>query len=129
MLAEEERKDDEHSEKMFFGKFQMHVSDLIEAFSKNGVKEGISDIITKWKFLEHEKNLTNILFKHECFDEISELIYSVKGISRHFTEDDFELVINKEELDLSLYFLKLPNCRQLLNNKGIQNVIVENYIK
>ena len=41
-VEEEEQRDEEIMERTFYGKFKMHVSDLIEAFSKNGVKEAIS---------------------------------------------------------------------------------------
>lgn len=68
------------------------------------------------------------LFEIQCFDDISTLIYRKTG-NWHFTEQQFQILIDKGELDLILFYLKIRKCRVILMNHNIQNTIVYKYIK
>lgn len=67
------------------------------------------------------------LFNHSCFDEISILIYRKPGYWK-FTTEQFRSVINKKELSLILEFLKIRECRVLLDQPEIQEKIVYEYM-
>ncbi len=46
-----------------------------------------------------------------------------------FTKDQFKIVIKLEQIDLILYFLKMRECRVVLEEFEVQEIIVEKYMK
>jgi hypothetical protein len=86
--------------------------------------------IMKWKYLEFDKDLIEVLFKEELYDEVYNLIWNRKNIAIKFTKDQFrEVIKNGEQLDLILYFLRIHDCRVILDEPEVQKSIVNNYMK
>ncbi len=85
----------------------------------------------KWKYLEYDKDLMSILFQEELYDEVYNLIWnSKKNLELNFNKDQFrEVIKNGEQLDLILYFLKIPDCKVILDEPDVQRSIVKNYMK
>ena len=78
--------------------------------------------------MKNDTNLLSTLFQVECFDEISILLYRMPGVWS-LNKEQFILTINKNQLDLTLYFLKIRSCVIVLDDFKIQKLIVDNYIK
>jgi len=72
--------------------------------------------------------LLNCLFQLERFEEIALLIHKYKQDTWHFSNDQFIKVIKKNELELILFFLKIRECRNVLDEYDIQLIIVKEYI-
>lgn len=69
------------------------------------------------------------LFDYKCFEEISYLVYSKKKLKWRLTKEMFKSTLIHNELDLNFFFLKIKDCRVILENPEIQKIIVEKYIK
>ncbi len=104
------------------------ISLLIEKFAKNKNNEAIKYIIT-WNNLESDHEFLQKLFDYNCFDEISILIYSAKRLKWPITKEMFRSIIINDELDLLLFFLKIQECRLILEHPDIQKFIVEKYMR
>ena len=101
------------------------ISKLIEFGDTNFIKE-----IIKWNNLDKDEDFLQCLFDKSFFDEVSFLLYSEKySFSWNRTKDQFRIVINNKELDLIIYFLTIRECRIVLDESGIQEFIVQNYMK
>ena len=79
--------------------------------------------------MEHDQNLLSVLFQKNCFEEISNLIWKKKIYNWNFTKEHFKFIIEQEQIDLILYFVKIRDCRVILEDYGIQNRIVNKYMK
>lgn len=105
------------------------ISELIMILKKEKNRQAISEIM-KWRFLEYDKDLISILFQEELYDEVYNLIWNRKNICLKFNKDQFrEVIKNGEQLDLILYFLRIPDCRVILDELDVQKSIVKNYMK
>ncbi len=111
------------------GNIPFSLSMLVEKFSDARNKQAINEILD-WKHLEKDNQLLEKLFQKKCFDEISNLIFKKKLINKwNINQNQFKLVIEHEEFDLILFFLKIKHCRKLLDEHSIQSKIVNKYIK
>ena len=72
--------------------------------------------------------LLNTLFNVGCFDEISILLYR-KPNHWPLLKEQFEKVIIGERLDLIIYFIKIRECRVVLDYPEIQKIIASKYMK
>jgi hypothetical protein len=105
------------------------ISELLLYFKKRNNKHAIAEIL-KWKFLEYDRDLLNILFQEELYNEVFNLIWNRKNLELNFTKDQFrEVIKNGEQLDLILFFLKIPDCKVILDEADVQKSIVKNYMK
>lgn len=112
------------------GNLVFHLSDLIKKFAKSIPfnSTAIHDIVSTWTYLEKDEKLLETLFDVRCFDEISTLIFRNPGVWK-FTKNQFETLIEEGELDLILYYVKLRECRLILDDYENQKKIVNKYIK
>ena len=79
--------------------------------------------------MEFDNELVPVLFKEELYNEVYSLIWNVKEIQLNFTKEHFrEVIKNGEQLDLIIYFLKLPDCRIILDESVVQKDIVDIYM-
>lgn len=104
------------------------VSLLAEKFAKNNNHDAIKDILL-WEHLDNDSDFLQKLFDNLCFDEISILIYSRRKLKWPLTKDMFRSTITHNELDLLLFFLKIKECRIILDYIEIQKLIVEKYMR
>ncbi len=105
------------------------ISELLLYLKRRKNMQAISDIM-KWKYLEYDKDLLSILFQEELYDEVYNLIWNRKNLELNFNKDQFrEVIKNGEQLDLILYFLKIPDCKVILDEHEVQKSIVRNYMK
>jgi hypothetical protein len=107
-----------------------NVSQIITHYSHTkGSKNHLAEIM-KWKYLEYDMDLLTTLFTNLCFNEIYTLMWKKTNHSWTFTKDQFRIVINNgEQMDLILYFLKLRECRLVLDEADVQRKIVKYYLK
>jgi len=84
--------------------------------------------MNNWDHLETEKGLLNCLFAMERFEEIALLIHKYKPDTWRFSNEQFLKVIRKHELELILFFLKIWECRRILDELEVQIIIVKRYI-
>ena len=63
------------------------------------------------------------------FEEVSILIHKNKLDVWPFNIEQFKIVIEQEELELILFFLRRRECRRILDNPYIQKQIVQKYLK
>lgn len=63
------------------------------------------------------------------FEEVSILIHKNKLDVWPFNNEQFKIVIEQEELELILFFLRRRECRRILENPYIQKQIVQKYLK
>lgn len=116
-----------HKNKKKYKNFQ--ISELLLYFKRRKNKQAIIEIL-KWKYLEFDKNLFTILFREELYDEVYNLIWNRKNLELNFNKDQFrEVIKNGEQLDLILYFLKITECKVILDEQDVQKSIVKNYMK
>jgi hypothetical protein len=102
---------------------------LVDKFSDAKNKQAINEVLN-WKYLEKDKQLLEKLFQKKCFDEIANLIFKKKIVNIwNLNEIQFKIVVEHEEYDLIIFFLKIKHCRKLLNEHVIQSLIVNKYIK
>ncbi len=105
------------------------LSTLVDKLEKQKLSEQIRHVLD-WKFIDKDSELLQRLFDHRRFDEISLLIFKhKKGIKWNLTREMFKIVIDNEELELIIYFLRIKDCRVILEDHSIQKKIVEKYIK
>jgi hypothetical protein len=105
------------------------ISELLMNFKRKNNHQAIAEIM-KWKYLEYDRDLMNVLFKEELYDEVYNLIWNRKNIAIRFNKDQFrEVIKNGEQLDLILYFLRIQDCRVILDEPEVQKSIVNNYMK
>ena len=105
------------------------LSNLVDKFSDNKNFHAIKELLN-WKYLEKDVDLMQKLFDKKCFDEVSFLIYKKKYTNKwKITKEQFLVVIENEELDLILFFLKIRHCRVILEDHSVQKLIVEKYMK
>jgi hypothetical protein len=69
------------------------------------------------------------MFQMNKFEEISILIHKHKEDTWVFTVSQFKTIIEKEELELILIYLKKRECRRILDTHSIQKKIVQRYLK
>lgn len=106
-----------------------NISYLVESFSERKNYKALKSILN-WQFLEMDVNFLQKLFDNKRFDEISFLIYEKNLIKKwKITENQFKIVIDNEECDLILFFLKINHCLILLKDHSVQNLIVTKYMK
>lgn len=111
------------------GNIPFTLSVLVEKFSESKNKQAINEILN-WRFLEKDDQLLEKLFLKKCFDEISALLFKKKMMNKwNLNPNQFKIVIEHEEFDLILFFLKIKHCRKILDEHTIQSVIVKKYIK
>lgn len=79
--------------------------------------------------MENERELLSCLFRMNRFEEISILIHKYKPDTWPFHIEQFKIVIEQEELELILFFLKRRECRRLLDDQYIQKKIVQKYLR
>ena len=105
------------------------VSSLVEKFEKNKCSKNIKELL-EWKFIDKDKDLLQKLFDYKCFEEITLLIYKYKKKFKwSLTREMFKTIILKEELDLLIFFIKIKDCRIILEDQSIQKLIIDKYIK
>jgi hypothetical protein len=112
------------------GNLVFELSYLIKQFSKVVPfnQAPIHEIISNWNFIEKDRNLLATLFEVHCFDDISTLIYRIPG-RWEFTKEQFSVLIEEGELDLILYYVRIRECRVILENPENQKKIINNYIR
>ena len=92
------------------------------------INDNLSKIL-KWKNIEKDKTLIDSLFKNNCFEQISNLIFNQKIPEIYFLKENyFKEVIKKQECELILYYLHKREMRIILTDKFIQKIIVVNYV-
>ena len=92
------------------------------------INDNLSKIL-KWKNIEKDRNLIDSLFKNNCFEQISYLIFNQKIPENYFLKTEyFKEIIKKQECELILYYLHKREMRIILTDKFIQKNIVFNYI-
>lgn len=79
--------------------------------------------------MDNDKELLSCLFHLKCFEEISILIHNHRNEDWPFKKEQFKMVIEQEELDLILFFLRRRECRVVLEEHHIQKRIVNTYLK
>lgn len=102
------------------------ISKLVEMLDSLKYTSEIMEI-TSWKYLDADKELIEKLFLLNKFEEINILLWK-KEYNWDLKKEHFKKVIEANECDLILYFLKISHCRVELNDHKIQKMIVSNYI-
>lgn len=102
--------------------------DLVPRLKNKDDKIFLNRIINEWKYIEYDEELLNNLFENLCFDEISTLIWK-KRLPWNFTKEHFKLAIEHDQFELILHFIRLRDCRSVLNEKPYQKKIVDQYMK
>ena len=69
------------------------------------------------------------MFKMNKFEEISILIHKHKEDTWSFSVSQFKIIIEQEELELILFYLKRRDCRSILDTHSIQKKVVQRYLK
>ena len=111
------------------GNLVFMISDLIEKIYRIGNKELIVEIVSLWKNLDKDKNLLQALLNKQSYDEISILLYRYPYNSQwKFTEENFKEIIENCGLDLILLCLQDAECRHILENPNIQEIIISHYL-
>jgi hypothetical protein len=106
------------------------ISEIITFYSQQKTTKHFISEIMKWKYLEYDKDLLTTLFTNQCFNDVYSLMWKKNSHAWSFTKEQFRIVINDgEQLDLILYFLKIRECRLVLDEHAIQKKIVKVYMK
>jgi hypothetical protein len=109
------------------------ISTVIRIIVRNGKKNpnaetdaNLNQIIT-WKNIEKDPTFIQSLFEFSCFDQISYVLnrFPQDQIAR---PEYFRKVITEKESELILFFIKKQNCRAVLSEPAIQELIVRQYI-
>lgn len=105
------------------------ISELIDRISKLNNQDMIHEIVSVWKFLDKDKNLLQELFQKRFYEEIAILIYRYpNNINWKFSTQNFKEVIENRGLELIQLCLQDKDCRHVLEEAEIQNVIIQDYI-
>lgn len=111
-------------------KISFLISDIIEKSIKNKTCNlKFNEILKNWDYLEFDRNLLNVLFKYNLYDDILILIHRDLHDNWKFEETYFCQVIKQKECSLIEYFIN--NCsyiKKCLNSYTVQNIIVNNYM-
>ena len=111
------------------GKIPFQISFLVKKFAENKNFDAIRNILD-WKGIDKDQNMFQVLFDKKCFDEIGSLIYKHQKVDQwKITDDQFRIVIENEELELILFFLRRKECRIILTDSKIQKLVLEKYIR
>ena len=126
-------KNKDNDSKLLFNKGMkvFNISSLIDQKKKKSIlsKNLITDIVSTWKFLDHDNDLFNSLFKSDLYDEMNILIYRFpKHKNWRFTKVYFKTIIKNKVINLILPCLKDDKCKEVLKEKDIQQFIVNNYL-
>ena len=82
--------------------------------------------VISWKNMDKDKTIIDALFKYNCFEQISSLIF--KWPSDMFIKPEhFRTVILKKESELIIFFLHKREIRHVLTEHSIQDFIVNQY--
>ena len=82
--------------------------------------------IISWKNMDKDKTVIDALFKFNCFEQISSIIF--KWPAEMFIKaDHFKTVILKKETELIIFFLQRRELRHVLTEHSIQEFIVNQY--
>ena len=109
----------------------INISSLIEAKKSKFslTKDLISEMISTWQFLDMDNDLFSSLFKSGLYDEINILIYRYPNHKNwNFTQQNFRTIIRDKAVNLILPCLKVYECKEILRENEIQNIIVSNYL-
>ena len=132
-LFQKTEKITKENEAKFFNKGMkvFNISNLIESKKTKFTlsKNLISEIISTWKFLDQDIELFNSLFKAGLYEEINILLYRFPNQKNwRFTKVSFKTIIKNKVVNLILPCLKGRKCKEILNEKEIQEFIVSNYL-
>jgi hypothetical protein len=106
------------------------ISHIINHYCQARTTKHIIAEVMKWKYLEFDKELLTTLFTNLCFNEVYALMWKKTRNTWTFTKEQFKIVINNgEQMDLILYFLKIRECRLVLDEFDVQKKIVKYYMK
>ena len=110
-------------------KIDFSISDILEKLFQANSLEIIQEIISSWKYLDHDTTLLQTLFRNKAYDEISILLYRYPNHPHwRITPNNFKEVILNEGLELIILCLNEKGCKMVLDDLSIQKRIVNNYL-
>ena len=93
---------------------------------KYAINTNLNKLLT-WKNIEKDYSFIDSLFQNNCFEQIGILL--TKWPHERLSKPDyFRTVIFQGECELILFFLKRSDCRYILTEPSIQEIIVKEYI-
>lgn len=104
------------------------VSKIIDSKKSQMKKSNIAKML-KWKHLEYDRPLIEILMKHNLYEEVLIIINDNRHCFWTFKPEYFTELLNNNDYLLIPFFLQSVDLKKIINKSETQKQIVQKYIR